>query len=106
MEPHDMMAFKAWSFKTLSRTANGVQHYPDVPEAYYVYDDKVKNSRHVKIGDLAVIQDSGYVFGAGWIDSIEVSAQEKIRYRCPSCKETDIKERTTKKPVYSLLPTR
>jgi hypothetical protein len=96
MEPTDMTAFEAWSFKTLSRTANGVQHYRDVPEAYYVYDDKVKNSRHVKIGDLAVIQDSDYFFGAGWIDSIEVSAQEKIRYRCPPCKETDIKERTTK----------
>jgi ribosomal protein L37AE/L43A len=100
MESTDMPTFKAWSFKTLSRTANGVQHYPDVPEAYYVYDNKVKNGRQVKMGDLAVIQDSDYVFGAGWIDSIEVSAQEKIRYRCPSCKETDIKERTTKKPVY------
>jgi hypothetical protein len=30
-----MPTFKAWSFKTLSRTANGVQHYPDEPEAYY-----------------------------------------------------------------------
>jgi len=95
-----MPMFKAWSFKTLSKTANGVQHYPDVPEAYYVYDDKVKNGRHVKVGDIAVIQDSDYVFGAGWIDSIEVSPQEKIRYRCPSCKETDIKERTRKRPVY------
>ena len=85
-----MLTFKAWSFKALSKTANGVQHYADVPEAYYAYDNKVKNSRHVKVGDLAVIQDRNYVFGAGWIDSIELSAQEKIRYRCPSCKETDI----------------
>jgi hypothetical protein len=97
--PH-MPKFKAWSFKTLSKTANGVLHYPDEPTEFYVYDNKVKNSRHVRVGDLAVIQDSDYVFGAGWIDSIEVSAQEKIRYRCPSCKETDIKERATRQPVY------
>lgn len=96
-----MQTFKGWSFKTLSKTANGIQHYPDVPEAYYVYDNKVRNSRHVKVGDLAVIQDSEYVFGVGWIDSIEVvPSQEKIRHRCPSCKKTDIKERSTKQPVY------
>jgi ribosomal protein L37AE/L43A len=95
-----MSTFKAWSFKTLSRTANGVQHYADVPEACYVYDNNVKNSRHVKVGDLAVIQDSDYVLGAGWIDGIEISTQEKIRYRCPHCKETDIKERSKKKRSY------
>jgi hypothetical protein len=99
-ETSDALTFKAWSFKTLSKTANGVLHYPDEPTEYYVYDNKVKNSRHVRIGDLVVIQDSDYVFGAGWIDSIEVSAQEKIRYRCPFCKKTDIKERTTRQPVY------
>ena len=99
-EASDMPTFRAWSFKTLSKTANGVLHYPDEPTEYYAYDNKVKNSRHVRVGDLAVIQDSDYVFGAGWIDGIEVSAQEKIRYRCPSCKETDIKKRDTKQPVY------
>lgn len=99
-EASDVPTFKAWGFKTLTKTGNGILHYPDEPAEFYVYDNKVKNSRQVKVGDLVVIQDSDYVFGAGWIDSIEVSAQEKIRYRCPSCKETDIKERATKQPAY------
>jgi hypothetical protein len=63
--PTDQPAFKAWSFKSLTRTANGVLAYPDELDAYYVYDNKVKNSRHVDVGDLAVIQDSDYVLGAG-----------------------------------------
>jgi DNA-directed RNA polymerase subunit RPC12/RpoP len=65
-----------------------------------VYDNKVKNSRHVRVGDLAVVQDSDYVLGAGWIDSIEVTPQAKIRYRCPHCENTDIKKRGTKQPAY------
>ena len=28
MVPTDMITFEVWSFKTLFRTANGVQHYP------------------------------------------------------------------------------
>jgi ribosomal protein L37AE/L43A len=99
-EASEMPTFKAWGFKTLSETANGVLHYPDEPAELYVYDNNVNNSRHVRVGDLAVILDSDYVFGAGWIDSIEVSAQEKIRYRCPSCNKTGFKPRKTKWPVY------
>jgi hypothetical protein len=98
--PTDQPAFKAWSFKSLAKTANGVLAYPDEPTRRYVYDNKVKNSRHVKVGDLAVIQDSEYILGAGWIDNIEIISQGKIRYRCPHCRNTDIKKRSTKQPVY------
>ena len=96
----DQPTFRAWSFKSLARTANGVLAYPDELVAYYVYDNKVKNSRYVKIGDFAVIQDSDYVLGAGWVDSIEVMQQAKARYRCPHCENTDIKKRSTKNPAY------
>jgi hypothetical protein len=96
----DQPSFKAWSFKSLAKTANGVLAYPDELDACYVYDNKVKNSRYVKVGDLAVIQDSDYVLGAGWIDSIKVTPQAKIRYRCPHCANTDIKKRSTRQPAY------
>jgi putative restriction endonuclease len=96
MPSTDLPMFRAWSFKTLAKTANGVLAYSDELMAYYVYDNKVKNSRHVKVGDFAVLQDSDYVLGAGRIDSIEIMQQAKVRYRCWHCGDTDIKVRSTK----------
>ena len=85
---------------SLTATAHGVLAYPDELGVRYVYDTTVPNGRYVAIGDLAVVRDNRYVFGAGWIDSIEVAPGRKIRYRCPNCTSTDFKYRSRKQPAY------
>ena len=65
-----------------------------------MWDTTVPNGRYVAVGDLAVIRDNRYVFGAGWIDSIEVAPGRKIRYRCPNCGSTDFKYRSKQEFAY------
>ena len=96
----ELFAFSAWSLLSLTATAHGVLAYPDELGVRYVYDTTVPNGRYVAVGDLAVIRDNRYVFGAGWIDSIEESDASKIRYRCPSCGSTDFKYRSTQRFAY------
>lgn len=96
----DLSAFNAWSFLSLTATAHGVLIYPDELGVRYVYDTTVPNGRYVAVGDLAVVRDNRSVFGAGWIDSIEVASARKIRYRCPNCTSTDFKYRSRKEFAY------
>jgi DNA-directed RNA polymerase subunit RPC12/RpoP len=96
----ELFAFSAWSLLSLTATAHGVLAYPDELGVRYVYDTTVPNGRYVAVGDLAVIRDNRYVFGAGWIDSIEESDASKIRYRCPNCGSTDFKYRSTQQFAY------
>jgi DNA-directed RNA polymerase subunit RPC12/RpoP len=96
----EINAFSAWSLLSLTATAHGVLAYPDELGVRYVYDNTVPNGRYVAVGDLAVIRDNRYVFGVGWIDSIEESDARKIRYRCPNCGSTDFKYRSTQQFAY------
>ena len=93
-------AFSAWSFLSLTTTAHGDLAYPDELGVRYVWDTNVPNGRYVAVGDLAVVRDNRYVFGAGWIDSIEVAPGRKIRYRCPDCGSTDFKYRSKQEFAY------
>lgn len=92
--------FSAWSLLSLTATERGVLTYPDELGVRYVYDTTVPNGRYVAAGDLAVIRDNRYVFGAGWIDSLEGSPARKIRYRCPNCGSTDFKHRSRQRFTY------
>jgi hypothetical protein len=92
--------FNAWSLLSLAATAHGAPTYPDELGVRYVYDTTVPNGRYVTAGDLAVVRDNQYVFGAGWIDSIESVPGRKIRLRCPNCGSTDFKLRQTRQPKY------
>ena len=56
--------FSAWSFLSLTSTAHGDLAYPD--ELGVRWDTNVPNGRYVAVGDLAVVRDNRYVFGAGW----------------------------------------
>ena len=92
--------FNVWSLLSLTATAHGASMYPDELGVRYVYDTTVPNGRYISAGDLAVIRDNRIVFGAGWIDSIEVVPGRKIRLRCPNCGSTDFKLRLTRRPRY------
>jgi len=96
----DPPAFNAWSLLSLTATAHGVLAHPDELGVRYVYDTTAPNGRYVTLGDLAVVCDNRYVFGAGWIDSIETASDRKIRYRCPNCTSTDFKYRSKKQFAY------
>src|SRR5579859_5128635 len=98
----ELITFSAWSLLSMTATAQGGLPYPDERGVRYVYDNKVANGRYVAVGDLAVIRDSDYVFGAGWIDSIEESDVTKIRYRCPNpaCWRPGPKYRSTRQLAY------
>jgi len=80
----------------LERTARlgiGEIDYPDIPGVCYGYNSRVARHADVKVGDLAVIRDTGVVLGAGWIDEILVTPGIKILRRCPTCRSTDYKLR-------------
>jgi DNA-directed RNA polymerase subunit RPC12/RpoP len=96
----ELITFSAWSLLSLTATAQGGLPYPDERGVRYVYDTTVANGRYVAVGDLAVIRDSDYVFGAGWIESIGESDASKIRYRCPNCGRPGPKYRSTRQFAY------
>jgi HNH endonuclease len=97
----DDHTFNAWSLLSLTRTGrHGVTSYPDELGIKYVYDTTVPNGRYVAAGDLAVLRDGLMVLGAGWIDSIEVSAGQKYRPKCPECNSADVKLRQKLRPRY------
>lgn len=100
MPSADVPTFSAWSFLSLTATAHGVLTYPDELGVRYVYDTTVPSGRHVAPGDLAVVRDARIVFGAGWIDSIEVTPGRKLRRRCPKCASTQFGHRSKKQFAY------
>jgi hypothetical protein len=89
---------RAWSFLTLERTARlgaAEAAYPDELGVRYVYDSNVAHYADVQTGDLAVIRDDKVVLGTGRIDSIQTGSTYKIRQRCPNCRSTSYKFRTS-----------
>ena len=89
---------RAWSFLTLERTARlgaAEAAYPDELGVRYVYDSNVAHHADVQTGDLAVIRDDKVVLGTGRIDGIQVGTTYKIRQRCPNCRSTSYKFRTS-----------
>jgi DNA-directed RNA polymerase subunit RPC12/RpoP len=84
----------------LTATAHGALNYSDELGVHYVYDTTVPSGRHVAPGDLAVVRDQRIVFGAGWIDNIEITSGHKTRYRCPHCTSTQFGHRSKKQFAY------
>jgi ribosomal protein L37AE/L43A len=94
MPSADLLVFNAWSLLSLTATAHGALAYPDELGVRYVYDNTAPSGRHVEPGDLAMVRGRHIVFGAGWIDSVEVTPGRKFRDRCPHCGSTQFGRRT------------
>lgn len=91
----------AWSFLSIpDRQHAGNEGYDDITAQHYSFDSTVPNSRHVGVGDLAVIRTSEVVLGVGWIHHLTKSISSKSRLRCPRCLTTGIKARKSKLPRY------
>lgn len=89
---------RVWSLLTLERTARlgiGEAAYPDELGVRYVYDSNVAHHADVQVGDLAVIRDDKVVLGVGRIEAIQTGTAYKVRQRCPNCRSTSYKFRTS-----------
>ncbi|WP_145883039.1 HNH endonuclease signature motif containing protein [Streptomyces sp. BK340] len=105
--PADVSA-RAWSFlltDVTERQFRGNAGYEDVAEESYSYDSTVGNHRRVRAGDLVVVRSRSEALGVGYIEQLDVlTGQKKERRRCPYCRSTNFKERTTQEVRYWCSP--
>lgn len=96
------MGGKAWSLLAVAgdRQYAGNEGYSDDPARLYRYDSTVGNSRHVSVGDLAIVRDTSGLMGFGLISKVLSRQGEKQRFRCPECGTTSIKKRRAKSPAF------
>ncbi|MFJ4960853.1 HNH endonuclease [Streptomyces sp. NPDC088729] len=97
----------AWSFLVAGdeRQFQGNAGYEDVVEESYSYDSTVGNYRRVAVGDLVVVRNGREALGVGYVEALQVLPdQEKVRSRCPFCRNTGFKERTRELPRYKCSP--
>lgn len=97
---------RAWSLLSFGdeRDFQGNDGYPDVPEAFYIYDSTVHNSSEVTEGDLIVVRGKKVALGAATIEKIDVEPNlTKPRNTCPNCGLTNFKQRTMLTPRYLCL---
>jgi len=82
------------------RQHGGNEGYEDLPSSSYVWDDTVSHHADLSEGDQILLWDGETLLGVSVIDRIHVGSDKKIRKRCPECKATNIKSRTTKQPLF------
>ena len=93
----------AWSFLTLNASDTqfaGNEGYDDRIESYYGWDSTVPSHARVRAGDTVVLRDSSCFFGMGRIADVTTRTGNKDRFRCPDCRHTGFKARTTISPRY------
>lgn len=96
---------RAWSFLVIEedrKTFRGNTGYDDLIGSHYSFDSRVPHHADVKTGDLALIRDSDYAYGVGWIRVVDRHPGLKQVNHCtnPACQKTDLSYRTTMFPPY------
>lgn len=94
---------QAWSLLSVEVDELGFRGnagYDDKLGHWYSYDSTVPNARAVSEGDLVIIRDRLHFLGDGVIERIESWIGRKERFRCPQCRSTGFKKRTTLRPRY------
>ncbi len=93
---------KAWSLLSIegTRQYGGNTGYDDDPSRVYRYDSGVPNHLRLQPGDLVFIRSGKDVLGFAEIERIDEAPGEKERLRCPMCRTTNIKSRTSRLPVW------
>ncbi len=66
----------------------------------YLFDSLVPNDKQIMEGDVLVILDRSKVLGAANVTSLHSSAGSKNMQRCPECRTSSIKMRTTVAPAF------
>ncbi len=83
-----------------TRISKGIDGYQDTTGESYHYDSLVPNHKQLGTGDYVVLRKENDILGIGRIDGIAQETDAKIHRRCPECRSTDIRERTTKTPTW------
>ena len=86
--------------KSEKRVHAGNLGYDDQDSSSYTWDDTVPKCNQPKPGDNIVIWDGNTSLGSSVIEKIKTGTKEKTRRRCPNCKTTNIRERTSKSPKF------
>ena len=86
--------------KSGRRSHAGNLGYNDQDSSFYSWDNTVANHEGPSPGDGILIWDSETSLGASVIEKIKTRTKEKTRRRCPNCKTTNIRERTSKSPKF------
>lgn len=91
---------RAWALIVITgrRQYGGNTGYDDDLTEVYRYDSDVANSRKISAGDVVVLRDRTRMLGVARIEQVTSREGPKQRFRCPMCRTTGIKERTTKTP--------
>jgi hypothetical protein len=94
---------RAWSFLTIegTRQYGGNAGYEDNPAAVYRYDSNVANYRQVQTDDVVILRSRTSILGIATIEDIVPGTGEKTRMRCPTCRTSNIKERSTMEPRWA-----
>lgn len=74
--------------------------YEDIPSATYRWDNTVGNHTGPTAGDRIALWDGDALLGASVIDRVIHGEADKIRRRCPRCKQTKFKARKKVSPKY------
>ena len=83
-----------------TRVSKGIDGYQDQTGEIYQYDSLVPNYKNLADGDFVVLRKENEILGIGNISGISEGNDAKIHRRCPECRSTDIRERTTKQPKW------
>jgi len=83
-----------------TRISKGIDGYQDQTGESYRYDSLVPNHKNLAGGDFVVLRKENEILGVGEIAGISEVNDAKIHRRCPECRSTDIRERTTKQPKW------
>ncbi len=91
-----------WLFLQVERSNNyaGNDGYPDHLGVHYCWDSTVQQARAVRVRNVAILWRPDGLLGVGVIERIEIIAGSKLRYRCPVCASTKIKERNSLHPRF------
>ncbi|KFX63362.1 HNH endonuclease [Paraburkholderia fungorum] len=94
---------RAWSFLTIDgdRQYGGNNGYDDNPAEVYRYDSDVANYKQVSEDDVVVLRSKMEILGVARIEKIVFGKGPKDRQRCPHCRLTNIKLRSTMQPRWA-----
>ncbi len=94
---------RAWSFLHTGGMSQfqGNLGYTDRVDRFYEWDSTVANHGRVRGADLAVVRDPSHLLGLGWVELLDVRTDAmKTRLRCPGCRSTGFKRRSSLRPPY------
>ena len=83
-----------------TRVSKSIDGYQDKTGELYNYDSLVPNHKQLGSDDYVVLRKENDILGIGRVGDIALGTDAKIHRRCPECRSTDIRERTTKSPKW------